>query len=67
MNYLLYLQWKIIMSKENSDIFYEELKKIKFWFSKQPDDRVKKSRIKEPYKKYFIKSYKTFKKLLNAL
>jgi len=66
MNYHLYPRWKIIMS-DNPDILYEELKKLKFCFSKQPDEKVKQSRIKEPYKKYFIKAYKSLKKLLKNI
>ena len=53
------------MIEENEpDIFFKELKKIKYWFSKQPDEKVKKSQILEPYKNYFVKTYKMFKKLL---
>jgi hypothetical protein len=50
------------MSKK--DIYYEELKALKYFFSEQPDQKVKKSIIKEPYKKYFIKIYSLYKKLL---
>jgi hypothetical protein len=54
------------MEKEE-DIYYQELKILKFFISKQPDDKVKKSRIKEPYKKYFIKSYRSLNKLLKPI
>jgi hypothetical protein len=49
---------------ENSDIYYEELEYLKECLDKQPDKNVKHSIIKEPYKKYFIKSYRALHKLL---
>jgi hypothetical protein len=49
------------------DIFYKELKQLKYYFSEQPDKKVKKSIIKEPYRKYFIKSYKLLKKILKII
>lgn len=54
------------MEDNKPDDFYRELQKIQECLEKQPDINVKKALIKEPYRNYFIKSYKLLKKLLNT-
>jgi hypothetical protein len=49
---------------DEDDIYYLELKKLKYYCSEQPDKKVKDAIIKEPYKKYYLKSLKLLKKLL---
>jgi hypothetical protein len=49
---------------ENNDASYQELEFLKECLDKQPDINVKHSTIKEPYRKYYIKSYKALHKLL---
>jgi hypothetical protein len=46
------------------DKFYEELKIIKFHFHNQPDREVRRSRIKDPCRDYYLKTVKLFEKLL---
>jgi hypothetical protein len=50
--------------EDKNDPKYKELKKIEECLSYQPDKKVKKCLINEPYIKYFIKSYRLLKRLL---